>query len=179
MVVAILLNLVTGLLVHRWPARWFIVISSFLCALSPLMMALVPPGWNYWYLEFWAQIFAPLSLQVLYTIGLIIVSSNFPQETQALAGAVFSTVGTFGSSFGIGMCQLVALGVMDTAGDGNDKEDGNSEGSHGGAFSGYGDAAALEGFRAAFWTMSACMVAVGLLAVYGLRKTGKVGVKRE
>lgn len=129
----VLVSLTTGLLVHRFPARVFVITSSFLCALSPLMMALVPPSWEYWYLEFWAQIFAPLSLDVLYTIGLIIVSTSFPKETQALAGAVFSTVGTFGHSFGIGICQLVALGVVSGAGEGLER---------GGVFGGYSDAAA-------------------------------------
>ena len=139
------------------------------------MMALVPPTWNYWYLEFWAQILAPLSLDVLFTIGLIIVSSNFPKDTQALAGAVFSTVGTFGHSFGIGMCQLVALGVMGEKG----KKESVDGGERTGAFAGYGGEVVLYGFRAAFWMQFACMIAVGLLAVYGLRKTGKVGLKRE
>ncbi|KAH6716328.1 major facilitator superfamily domain-containing protein [Leptodontidium sp. MPI-SDFR-AT-0119] len=152
--VGVLLSLSTGLLVHRWPARWFVVTSAFLCALSPLMMALVP-------------------------LAGIIVSSNFPKETQASAGAVFSTVGMSGHSFGLGICQLVALGAAGTAGEGNDKGNGVSEGEHGGAFSGYGDAAVLDGCRAAFWTMFACMVSVGLIAVHGLRKTGKIGLKRE
>lgn len=142
------------------------------------MMAVVPPSWNYWYLEFWAQIFAPLSLDVLFTIGLIIVSSNFPKEMQALAGAIFSTVGLFGHSFGIGMCQLVAIGVMGRKGE---REEGNEggEAAHSGAFAGYDGSAMLDGFRAAFWMQFACMIATALLAVYGLRKTGKVGLKRE
>ena len=167
------LSITLGLFVHRIPARGLVAISSLLCSLAPLFMVFVNPKWSYWYLEFWAQVFTPLSGDVLFTVGLIIVSSNFPQKTQALAGAVFNTVACFGQSFGIGICQVVALGVMGPAGN----EEG--EAGHGGALAGVDDEKALTGYRAAFWTMFAMMIACGSTAVYGLRKTGKVGVKKE
>lgn len=116
-----------------------------------------------------------MSADVLFTVGLIIVSNNFPQETQALAGAVFNTVAQFGQSFGVGLCQVVALGVMGT-GDGGQQTDG---GSQGGAFEGVDETAMLKGYRASFWTMFSCMVVCGLTALFGLRKIGKVGLKSE
>lgn len=64
-------------------------------------MAVLDPSWNYWKLAFWAQITAPFSVDVLYTVGLIIVSDTFPEDTQALAGAVFSTVGQIGTSLAL------------------------------------------------------------------------------
>jgi hypothetical protein len=75
-------------------------------------MARVNPASSYWLLEFWAQTFTPLSGDVLFTVGLIIVSDNFPKETQALAGVVFNTVVQFRQSLGIGVCHVVALAVM-------------------------------------------------------------------
>jgi hypothetical protein len=136
------------------------------------MMALVDPSWSYWYLEFWAQIFAPMSGDVLFTVGLIIVSDNFPEKTQALAGAVYSTVAQFGMSLGVGLCQVVALGVM-----GSDAQGGTGHG--GGAFEDADEGAVLKGYRAGFWTMFASMILCGLVAVVGLRNAGKVGLKRE
>jgi MFS family permease len=163
------INLTVGLFVHRVPARWLVAVSSLLCSAAPFIMALVNPEWSYWYLEFWAQIFAPMSADVLYTVGLIIVSDGFPEETQALAGAVFSTVGQFGMSLGVGLTQVVALGVM-----------GKGEGGHDGdAFEGVDMGAMLKGYRAGFWTMFAIMVLCALMAAVGLKKVGKVGVKRE
>lgn len=171
LVTGVFINLTVGLVVHRIPARWLVAASAFICASSPLMMALVDPKWSYWYLEFWAQVFAPFSGDVLFTVGLIIVSDSFPEKTQALAGAVFNTVAQFGMSLGVGVCQVVALGVMDGEG-------GASHGEGDGAFE--EDAGqVLKGYRASFWTMFAYMVVCGVIAVVGLRKAGRVGLKRE
>ncbi|KAF1948822.1 MFS general substrate transporter [Byssothecium circinans] len=112
LMVAVCINLSVGIFVDRLPAGWLVVGTSLLSALAPLMMALVDPNWKYYYLELWAQMLAPLSTDVLYTVGLIIVSDSFDERTQALAGAVFSTVAQFGTSLGVGVCQVVALGVM-------------------------------------------------------------------
>ena len=127
------------------------------------MMAVVNPAWSYWYLEFWAQVLSPVSADVLFTVGLVIVSESFPEKTQALAGAVFSTVGQFGQSLGIGLCQVVALGVM---GKGDSQEE-------------VAEDKQLRGYRAGFWTMFAYMIACGFLAAVGLKRVGKVGVKQE
>merc|ERR1711939_830362 len=110
---------------------------------------------SYWYMEFWAQMLSPMSADVLFTVGLIIVSDVFPDKSQALAGAVFNTVGQFGLSLGLGLCQLVALGVT-----------GNNQGqaSHGDQYQSdasshqsselpEGDTLLLRGYRASFWTM--------------------------
>ncbi|ORY10317.1 major facilitator superfamily domain-containing protein [Clohesyomyces aquaticus] len=173
LLMGVAINLSVGIFVDRLPASWLVVGSSFLCSLAPSMMALVNPAWSYWYMQFWAQIFAPFSADVLFTVGLIIVSSNFPEKTQALAGAVFNTVANFGMSLGIGLCQVVALGVMSKNGHGGG-DDGQGD-----AFSNVAEGALLDGFRAAFWAMFTCMIVCGFLAVVGLRNAGKVGLKRE
>lgn len=168
---AVLINVFIGFFVHRVSARWLIGGSTLICALSPMFMALMHPGWRYWYLAFWAQIFAPFSADVLLTVGLIIVSDSFPEETQALAGAVFNTVAQFGMSLGMGSCQVVALGVQGRS----------SGGEHGGggAFEENDTGALLEGYRASFWLMFGYMIVCGGIAIVGLRKAGKVGLKRE
>jgi MFS family permease len=166
------INISMGFFVHRVAARWLVAGSTIVCAASPLIMALMPPDWKYWYLAFWAQVFAPFSGDVLYTVGLIIVSGSFPEDTQALAGAVFNTVGQFGMSLGMGSCQVVALGVQGS---------GSGSGAEGhGAFDGeVGDRALLRGYRASYWLMFGYMVVCGGIAVAGLRKAGRVGLKRE
>ena len=159
-----------GIFVDRIPAGWLIMASSTLCALAPLMMALVNPEWKYYYLELWAQILAPLASDVLFTVGLIIVSGSFPERTKALAGAVFSTASQFGTSLGVGVCQVVALGVMGSDGDaGNDQSSAASEEARN----------MLRGYRAGFWTMFAFSMCCVLIAFAGLRRTGKVGVKKD
>jgi MFS family permease len=170
LIIGVCINLGVGIFLDRLPAGWLVVGSSLLCAIAPLMMALVDPNWKYYYLELWAQILAPLGTNVLYTVGLVIVSANFPENTQALAGAVFSTASQFGTSLGVGVCQVVALGVMglneDPSGDTNstNSEDADKR---------------LKGYRAGFWTMFTSMVCCVLIAIFGLRRTGKVGLKKD
>jgi MFS family permease len=175
----VILQIFVGLFIHRVPARWLIAGSAFICALSPLLMAVVPPAWSYWKLAFWAQIFGPFSADVLFTVGLIIVSDNFPEKTQALAGAVFNTVAQFGMSLGMGSCQVVALGVQVKSGGTGSTGHGNGDGDRGGAFEGQDDMAVLKGYRASYWLMFGYMIVCVIIAVVGLRKAGKVGLKRE
>jgi hypothetical protein len=137
-------------------------------------MALLNPTWNYWYLAFWAQVAAPFSADVLFTVGLIIVSDTFPEKTQALAGAVFNTVAQIGMSLRMGLCQVVALGVQgDVGSDGGGGQDGAS------ASNDVAATAVLKGYRASFWTVFAYMAACIVVSIVGLRKVGKVGLKRE
>ncbi|KAI4676814.1 uncharacterized protein J4E84_009409 [Alternaria hordeiaustralica] len=173
----VLIQISVGLFVHRIPARWLVAGSALICAISPLLMAVMPPTWSYWKLAFWAQMFAPFSADVLFTVGLIIVSDNFPEKTQALAGAVFNTVAQFGMSLGMGSCQVVALGVQVKSG--STGTGGHGDGGGGDAFESQDDVAVLKGYRASYWLMFGYMVVCMMIAVVGLRKAGKVGLKRE
>ncbi|KAK7900073.1 hypothetical protein LTR67_003819 [Exophiala xenobiotica] len=166
-VVGIVLGLSCGLFVDKVAAGWLVIITSILCACAPLLMAIMNPRWTYWYMAFWAQALSPFSVDVLFTVGMLIVSDVFPDKSQALAGAVFSTVGQFGLSFGVGLCQLVALGVTGNQG----------QASHGSGLP--EDDTLLRGYRAAFWTMHGFMLLCTIVALFGLRRVGKVGLKRD
>ena len=169
----VLLNILVGTFVHKVPALYLVSISAVVCSISPLFMAVLNPSWNYFYLAFWAQVFAPFSADVLFTVGLIIVSDSFPERDQALAGAVFNTVAQFGMSLGMGSCQVVALGVI-----GSDESESETDGSHGSAGSN-DPGELLKGYRASFWTMFGYMLVCVVIAVAGLRKAGKVGLKKD
>jgi hypothetical protein len=126
-------------------------------------MALIKPSWPYWYDAFFAQLLAPISADILFTIGLLVVSDVFPAKTQALAGAVFSTVTQFGTSIGITMMTVISSSVTKSS-EFEDKE----------------KPRALEvGYRAAFWAMFAVMGIACVTGGFGLRRIGKVGLKRE
>ncbi|KAJ9606693.1 hypothetical protein H2200_008701 [Cladophialophora chaetospira] len=170
LVTGCLINLSVGIFIDKLSARWLVALSSLLCSGSSLMMALVDPKWSYWYMEFWAQILAPMSGDVLFTVGLLIVSDEFPEEMQALAGAVFNTVAQFGIALGVGVCQVVSLGVGASASTGHGGGEGQATSE---------DRALLKGYQASFWTMFAFMVTTAAIAVGGLRKAGRVGVKRD
>ncbi|OSS49001.1 hypothetical protein B5807_05672 [Epicoccum nigrum] len=165
LVAGVLINVLVGVFVHRVPALYLVIPSAVICSISPLLMALLNPSWNYFYLAFWAQAFAPFSADVLFTFGLLIVSESFPEEEQALAGAVFNTVSQFGMSLVLGSCQVVALGVIGTSDEGSVGGDDPKE--------------LLKGYRASFWTMFGYTLCCVVIAVVGLRKAGKVGLKKD
>jgi MFS family permease len=163
MVVAVFLEVTTGYMIDRAPVFWLVLITTFLTSGSPLLMALINPRWSYWKGEFFAQLLAPVGGDVLFTIGLIVVSEGFPEKDQALAGAVFNTVAYFGMSLGINVMQVVSLLVTE----GTQYHNKSSP------------SALLPGYQASFWAMFAFTMACAVICVFGLRKVGKIGLKRE
>lgn len=163
MVLAALLNLVTGLIVDKFPVIYLVLISSALGAVGPLLMAINTPSWPYWYAAFPAQFFEPLSPDVIFTVGIVFISEVFPDQTQALAGAVFNTVAQFGQAIGLALIGVVSDSVTQ-----NSKyADKSSPG------------ALLAGYRAGFWTCTGWMILTCFIGALGLRKSGRVGLKRD
>ncbi|OTA92373.1 hypothetical protein M434DRAFT_396468 [Hypoxylon sp. CO27-5] len=158
-----LTNISTGVFVNRMPVMWTVLISSGASAVAPLLMALVRPEWPYWYDAFFAQIFAPLSCDILFTIGLLVVSDVFPKHMQALSGAVFNTCAQLGTAIGLTVTSVIAASVTDASHYTNKASP---------------DALVL-GYRAVFWTMFAWMLFVCGVCVVGLRRVGVIGVKRD
>ncbi|KAL8779498.1 MAG: hypothetical protein Q9213_006910 [Squamulea squamosa] len=148
LIVGFCLNVATGLLVHRVPAHYLVIITTLICAVSPLVMALINPKWPYWYAAFWSMVLYPVSADA---------------KTHALAGAVFNTVAQFGTSLGIAVMAVVASNVTRESGNPNKES----------------PAALMEGYRVAFWLEFASMLLTVCIGIIGLRKAGKVGLKRE
>lgn len=157
-----LLNVVTGLVIDRISAKYAVLLSSAFCTGAPLLMANINPGWPYWYDAFFAQLLTPLSIDVLFTVGLLIVSATFPTKTQALAGAVFNTVAQVGTSIGLTVLAVISSTVT------KEHIEGQSA-----------TRAIMSGYRASFWTLFAMMVTAVLVGAVGLRKLGRVGEKRD
>ncbi|KAL7755402.1 hypothetical protein ACKLNR_014500 [Fusarium oxysporum f. sp. zingiberi] len=160
-VVGLALNLATGLVVDRIPAVWLVAVTSLISSGSPLLMALIQPSWSYWICAFFAQILLPFSIDVLYTVGLVIVTQVFPEDRQAVAGAVFNTSAQFGNAMGLAIIQVVSTLVK--------KRDVNPNSPD----------AILAGYHASFWTLFSLMLICALVGYIGLRKVGRVGLKHD
>ncbi|GLA61250.1 hypothetical protein AtubIFM55763_006432 [Aspergillus tubingensis] len=163
LIVGVLINLVIGFFVHRIPAYWIVTITSFFCAFSPLLMAVINPAWTYWANAFVAQLLQPISADALFTVGLIVITNVFPDDTQALAGAVFNTSAQFGSALGMAVLQVISTVVTEEKEKGGESE----------------KEALMEGYRASFWTMFGLMVVCTAVGFFGLRRSGRVGLKRD
>lgn len=150
-----------GFFVNRVPATIIVIVSSLLAAGSPLLMAVIDPKTTYWANAFVAQILEPVSCDCLITVGLLVVTEIFPKEKHSIAGAVFNTMYQFGTALGLAIMQIVS--TLETQRH-KDLER---------------DEAVMKGYRASFWTMFAFMVTCAVVGGLGLRKTGKVGLKRD
>lgn len=164
-VIGSLCQLSTGLLVHRVSAFYLVVGSTLLSAGAPLLMAVIKVQSPYWYNAFFAQILAPISADILFTVALLVISDVFPQKTQALAGAVFNTVSQFGSSLGLTVMAVISSTATKHAA--HSVADEQAPGP------------LLGGYRAGFWAAFAWMMCAFLIGGVGLRRIGNVGLKRD
>jgi len=104
-----------------------------------------------------------MSADVLFSVGIIVMSEIFTDDTQALAGAVFNTAGQFGTSIGLALIGIVSEIFTQRS----PHEDKTSP------------EALADGYRAAFWTAFGWMLLICVVAVLSLRKVEKVGLKRD
>ena len=153
----------TGVLVDKVPVLQAVLVSSILAAGAPLLMAVINPNWPYWYDAFFAQALGPLSVDILFTVGILVISDQFPDRTQALAGAVFNTVAQLGASIGLTVMQVISITVTKDS-----------------RYKDKDTPAAIEvGYKASFWAMFAWMAVSCVVGGFGLRKLGKIGQKRD
>lgn len=121
------------------------------------------PADPYWAFAFPAITVSAVGCDILFTSSSLVITNAFPDKTQALAGAVFNTVGQIGKSVGIAVSAVIASSISTTVeGDGKLHE-----------------LVLLQGYRAAWWFCFASCTAVVLISIGGLRNIGRLGVKRE
>jgi MFS family permease len=104
-------------------------------------------------------------LLVLWTVSSLVICNAFPTDSQGLAGGVFNTISQLGNSVGLAVTAAIAASV--TSHDGKILDDTQSPHS------------LLQGYRSAYWTIFSAMAVVCVASILGLRKAGKVGVKRD
>ncbi|GME24419.1 Asparagine synthase [Neofusicoccum parvum] len=165
-----LANVAVGLLLPRLRPSVAVPAACAVAALAPLLLAALcrVDGPSYWAAVFEAMALNPIGPDVIYTIANLVITAAFPGKTQALAGSVFNAVAQIGKSTGLAATAVIAARVT-------------AEKERGGGFQGElgRREALLEGYKAGWWYCCALgLVTVGVSA-WGLRKVGKVGVKRE
>lgn len=152
-------NLIMALIVSCISGSWIIYGATTVSSIAPLLMALVQPSWSYWAGPFPAITLNAIQGDVLYTIANLLITSSFPNKTQALAGAVFNTVAQIGKAVGVTLSALVSETVSaESDATGTEK--------------------LLEGYHAAFWFSLAMSVATLFVTSWGLHGIGKVGSKK-
>jgi len=155
--------MVMGLAIHKVRANWAVIITMAISCASPLLVAVMKVRAPYWEYVFPAITLNAVGPDALFTVSNLVITSAFPDKTQALAGSVFNTVAQIGKSVGLALCAVIA-GSITLQSDYKDKR---------------GPGALMEGYRAAFWF---CLVITSLtlvVSLWGLRSIGRIGLKRE
>jgi MFS family permease len=122
-------------------------------------MALVQPRSSYWLGPFFAQLLLPFSVDVLFTVGLLIISEGFPEDRQSFAGAIFNAAAQLGNALGLAIMQVVSAAVTKRMAEPDSTD------------------AILQGYRACFWFDFALMLVCVLVGGVGLQRAGKIGRK--
>jgi MFS family permease len=91
------------------------------------------------------------------------VTDVFPKKKQALAGAVFNTVAQFGNSLGLAVMAIISSSVTRNS---SFKSKNSPE-------------ALMLGYRAVFWASFVIMILACGVGWFGLRRVGKVGLKKD
>ena len=156
-------NMVAGYLMDKVPASILVLITSLLSAGAPLLYAISSPKWTYWAATFPAMCLSPIASDVLFNVSNLVITASFREDEQALAGGVFTTISQLGNSIGLAMTAMVASSVTMNAARGKPAD----------------LPALLDGYRAAFWLCFAAAVVSCVTGSLGLRRSGKVGLKRE
>lgn len=157
----IICNVAIGLFVHRVRGDVIVGAATALSCISPLLMAVASPKWSYWAAAFPAVVIVPVGSDSLFTISNLVITSQFPGNTQGLAGGVFNTVSQVGKSVGLALGAVIANTVTATATGTTEEE------------------LLLRGYKATFWFCLALNVTTLVLGLWGLRTIGKVGLKRD
>ena len=109
------------------------------------------------------MLLGPFSADVMFTVAALVITNVFPPQTQALGGAVFQTLAQFGTSLGLAIMASVSTSVTDES---EYKDKTSPE-------------ALMKGYRVTFWLCFGWMLLAILIGGLGLRRVGKVGLKRE
>ncbi|RYP53570.1 hypothetical protein DL769_010493 [Monosporascus sp. CRB-8-3] len=192
-VIGVVLSVATGFMLHRISVYWLVLIACCLTAVAPLLMAVNDPDWSYWYASFWAVLLSPLSSDsmrpfsfttggqllivyqplVLFVVSALIITSTFPDNTQALAGAVFNTFSQFGIAVGLTVVAVISSSVSQSSATSH---------AHSRMVAGeatYAPQNLLKGYQASFWALFGVAMLACAIGAFGLRNVSNKGMKKD
>lgn len=158
-----LTNVVVAFIVHRVQGNRIVILTSIPTIVASMLMAIAKPKWSYWACAFIANLFNPIGADGLFTVSNLLITSMFPPKTQGVAGGVFNTISQTGKNVGLALTALIANEVT----------------AHSQSTNKQSPEASLTGYRAVFWFCVGLTGASLCISIWGLRKIGKVGQKKD
>ncbi|KAJ7718958.1 major facilitator superfamily-domain-containing protein [Mycena maculata] len=157
-------NLAGGWLMNRLPGLPLILVAVTANVLAALLFALLDIYASYWRMSFWVMALAA-GADMVYPIGTLQVSSAFDDDSQSLAGGIFTVATRLGTSIGVAVTSSIASTISN-----------KYHSAHPNLLASSPEVL-MVGFRAAGWTLCVAGATSVMIALVGLRGIGIVGQK--
>ncbi|KAJ6615199.1 major facilitator superfamily domain-containing protein [Mycena sp. CBHHK59/15] len=160
---------VSGLSPLQTSIRFLPSIISGICTnwrAAALIFALIDIHASYWKMSFWVMALLA-GADLIYPVGTLQVASAFDDDSQSLAGGIFTVATRLGTSIGLAVTSSIATAVSQKYHSRHPVLPGDSP------------TVLMVGFRAAGFSLCAAAVTSFVIALIGLRGTGIVGRKRK
>ncbi|KAJ6606046.1 major facilitator superfamily-domain-containing protein [Mycena vulgaris] len=155
-------NLAGGWLMNRVPGLPLILSAVTANIIAALLFALLDIHASYWKMSFWVMALLA-GADMVYPVGTLQVSSAFDDDSQALAGGIFTVATRLGTSIGVAVTSSIATAVSSKYHSSHLTLSPNSP------------EVIMVGLRAAGWTLAAAGAISFVIALVGLRGIGIVG----
>ncbi|KZP16508.1 MFS general substrate transporter [Athelia psychrophila] len=155
-------NIIAGYLMGKVNGQMLIVVGLCGTAVAPLIFALIDVNGSYWSMMFLVMLLI-VGADTVYPVGSLHFASTFDQDSQSLAGGIFTVATRLGTSIGLAVTSSIATAISEKYNTANPTLAATSP------------EVLMVGFRAAGWTCFAAGVVSVLIGVVGLRGMGIVG----
>lgn len=162
-IAGLLMNATIGLFLPRIRPSIAVPAACLVSGVAPLLLALLcrTDGPSYWSGVFQAMALNPIGADLTYVIANLVFTDAFPEDTQALAGAIFNMIAQLGKSVGIATTVVIARNIT-TRDDIPDKND-----------------VLLRGYKAGWLYNCALGCASVIISVWGLKNVRRIGTKQD
>ncbi|KAG1758738.1 major facilitator superfamily domain-containing protein [Suillus occidentalis] len=161
-------SIAAGYYVARVPA-YILMLSGLLVSLaSGVIFALIDPDLSFWCMAFFMMITADIAVAgvaVVYPLGNQQIAVSLDEDSQSLAGGIFSVTTRLATAIGLAVASEIADSVSKTYNNKHPDLDAQSP------------EVLMVGFRAAGWTCFASTLLGIVIVILGLRDLGIIGKK--
>ncbi|KAG0696619.1 major facilitator superfamily domain-containing protein [Suillus ampliporus] len=155
-------NIAAGYFVSRVPAQKLMLIGLLVSMAAPLFYALINPDVSFWHMAFFMMI-TIVGVDIVYPLGNQQVVTSFDEDSQSLAGSIFSVTTRLATALGLAVTSGIAASVSKAYNEKHPHLDAESP------------EVLMVGFRAAGWTCFASTLMSIMIVIFGLRGLGVVG----
>jgi MFS family permease len=99
--------LTTGIILHRVPASFVMLIAMLAFMVGTILVATAPINQTYWAQIFVAIVIMPWGMDMSFPAGTILLSNRMKREEQGVAASLVNTVVNYSISIGLGMAGTI------------------------------------------------------------------------